>query len=757
MLRDNKSLLRSPIVLFVLSIIAVILFLTSFIAIVFVKNLQLSNDPYYKSSNTKYSDLTVITQKGEWENNNLNKKLFLGNQINGSFVAQADNLGIISVIFDSQSRSVIDKIVFRIKQKGDKNWYSQNIYNTDQIQTNIPFPFGFSIIKNSRGKSYAFQIESLSGTLKNFIAVSNSNYFIKYKFSKLELVNNPFHLIKFTIAKISEQIKLLAEKEIAFISFSSISPFVLFLILEKLLGYFALKRKIIFFWGWLNNIKNDIYSCRHQISLKKLVNFTTKNSLLILVVILLAIISTRFLISYTDESNMIVAPDIKIRNSPIGADFLVGVANPLNSMFHGGNINAPNQDYGPSFTLLVTPFVYLSSWFNVCSLEYPSSCTFVFYHWLLFITVIGYISFIVLMFYRRKESLVFCLLLFIAFALSTPGSLGLERGNIDIIFSLIFGIVLWRILSGAEIKKSKNTAIFMPVMIGFIGAFLVSSKLFLLPIAMVFIYSSRRIFLSLFIFIITFFLLGCLPGLLYHSPSTPFSVINTALKWGGAGLFAYDYNMRLNTSFNAIGSLMTNCVQRFNCESQADAFVITMVSVFLFIFTFIVPFVATDFIKLRLFKLSKHIAESLKAGRIFPINLIRAIKLGISWVSRQRLNKYFILLLSILAVASLNLLPRYSFLYRLYYSLPLLILLLKETKSNEKAKFYYLLSIICLSIRGLWIFIGVNPGGFNIFESRGLSLFTVLHYFFLIRTGIELLIVNKLSRLDFVNNKGVRH
>ena len=113
-----------------------------------------------------------------------------------------------------------------------------------------------------------------------------------------------------------------------------------------------------------------------------------------------------------------------------------------------------------------------------------------------------------------------------------------------------------------------------------------------------------------------------------------------------------------------------------------------------------------------------------------------------------RLNKYFVILLFILAVAAMNLLPEFSFTYRLWYSLPLLLLLWKETENHKKARLYCLLSIICLSVKGLWIYTNVDPNGFNIFESRGLSLFVVLHFYFMIKAGIELFLKNvKLKRL----------
>jgi hypothetical protein len=331
------------------------------------------------------------------------------------------------------------------------------------------------------------------------------------------------------------------------------------------------------------------------------------------------------------------------------------------------------------------------------------------------------------------------LLYLMIFLLGVFGSLGLERGNVDIILSLFFGFLMIWILTKPNDQKTNLKVILKAICIGFICAFLVNVKLFLLPVAVVAIYSSRKILITILSFVVMFSLLGYLPYVLFHAPSNPLSSVISSMQWG-VGMFSPYYIMRLNNTFNAIASLATNCVQRLSCEGRLNSFVISTISFVLFIFTFIYPFLASPFIKSRLTRFKQQIKAYLSGGLrgLSIVQIIGVVGSMIRWMSEKRADRKFIILLFILSVAILDLMPMNSFGYRLYYFLPLLLLLWKETENNRRARVFCLLSIILLSVKGLWIFMDVNPAGFNIFESRGMSLFVVLSFYFMIKSGIEL-------------------
>jgi acyltransferase len=223
---------------FIISVVVSLIFFSiSFIYFIFVYNNDQAN-PFYKSKESWSSNLTIVTQKELWANHILqkNKDLLAGEKINESFIAKTDSLGIIAVPFNAHNKSIDDKIIFRLKETGKKDWYIQNTYNANQFQTDIPFPFGFPIIEDSKNKSYTFQIESLKGRSGDSLSLSkvNKNYFTEYNFKKSELIRNPIRLLKFIFYKISSKSPFLTKEQILSIAIFSLSPLIYYFIYKSL-------------------------------------------------------------------------------------------------------------------------------------------------------------------------------------------------------------------------------------------------------------------------------------------------------------------------------------------------------------------------------------------------------------------------------------------------------------------------------------------------------------------------------------------
>lgn len=133
-------------------------------------------------------------------------RLVKGEKLVGEFTAHEDNLGIVALRFKSFQRIPYkneDTLVFRIKEKGQKDWYYVNQYRSGFVY-DVPFlPFGFPLIADSQGKTYNFELESLNGNQVNGVALSTRQPFIasKYQFDKATLQRDYKALLEFSSKK----------------------------------------------------------------------------------------------------------------------------------------------------------------------------------------------------------------------------------------------------------------------------------------------------------------------------------------------------------------------------------------------------------------------------------------------------------------------------------------------------------------------------------------------------------------------------
>lgn len=128
-------------------------------------------------------------------------------KIKGEFVAKKENLGIVAVRFNTFNRINKDEVIFRIKEKGQKDWFYENTYKVDQFQPNEFFTFGFPLQTSSEGKSYQFEIVSTKGKRGDAVAISYDSpviYLTKYQFSGRELLDNKSEFGNFLITKVND-------------------------------------------------------------------------------------------------------------------------------------------------------------------------------------------------------------------------------------------------------------------------------------------------------------------------------------------------------------------------------------------------------------------------------------------------------------------------------------------------------------------------------------------------------------------------
>jgi len=160
-------------------------------------------------------------------------KLQKGDFISGEFLATENNLGILSLRFETFFRPAYqneDVLLFQIRQKGAKDWYYQNKYR-DGLVYDVPFfPFGFPIINDSGGRIYEFRITSLKGDEYNSVSVSNrwQNIAAKYKFTKHELLQSNASLLMFSVKKFFSSLQTI---DVLFSSFVYLLPLLFYLML----------------------------------------------------------------------------------------------------------------------------------------------------------------------------------------------------------------------------------------------------------------------------------------------------------------------------------------------------------------------------------------------------------------------------------------------------------------------------------------------------------------------------------------------
>lgn len=161
-----------------------------------------------------------------------NKKIHKGDVVIGEIVAQEDNMGILSIGFNNSYPVPFnqeDILVFRIKEKGAARWYYENEYRSGVINEVPFFPFGFPLIKDSGGKTFIFEIESLKGNDNNAVSIKNLEPVIvsRYQIEKQDLLGNNLNLINFFIRKI---VVSFTNNDVLFFSIVYALPVVLYLL-----------------------------------------------------------------------------------------------------------------------------------------------------------------------------------------------------------------------------------------------------------------------------------------------------------------------------------------------------------------------------------------------------------------------------------------------------------------------------------------------------------------------------------------------
>lgn len=149
-----------------------------------------------------FNILTQNLNKYEYIGEN-DGEIFAKEKIVGEFEAMENNLGIISFMFNTFDRPNTDYLEFRLKEK-EGDWFYRNEYQSAGFPNHLYLPFGFPKITNSMGKTYTFELTSISGKQGNAVSLDKKNPVIqiKYVFDIKNLLAKPFDFINFVYRKI---------------------------------------------------------------------------------------------------------------------------------------------------------------------------------------------------------------------------------------------------------------------------------------------------------------------------------------------------------------------------------------------------------------------------------------------------------------------------------------------------------------------------------------------------------------------------
>lgn len=205
---------------------------------------------YILQSDLSFTTLSNFYSKNIFSDNKLGRPLKKGEVIKGEFIAKENNLGIIAIAFDPRFKTW-DDVIFRIKEKGSKNWYYSNKYWALQFLDFEYFPFGFPLIKDSRDKIYQFELKSLVAKEGEGVAIRKMypSVVVKYQFDKNQLLMNKTNLIQFLYKKLLNNF---FNQNFIFIFITSIFPLVLYssYLFNKSLAKILINSLPLFFFFW---------------------------------------------------------------------------------------------------------------------------------------------------------------------------------------------------------------------------------------------------------------------------------------------------------------------------------------------------------------------------------------------------------------------------------------------------------------------------------------------------------------------------
>lgn len=438
---------------------------------------------------------------------------------------------------------------------------------------------------------------------------------------------------------------------------------------------------------------------------RAILSWISRDYTLSLLMALLAVVTSRIIVMLFNSSHIQILPEKIFVMDMVGRDWLDGVMQPVMMLWKGLPFN-PQIGYGQGFTVFIGILFYPLYTVGIITQQTVVHFSQISYIYLASLVSLSYISLIVTKYINEIRNIL--IIAFITFLLGYSGSLGLERGNTDIIFSLVMLLLYFFRMRKQGLSKS----------FGFIEAcvlgMITASKITFLPISLAFILTSNRLLPSIIYFFFSYSIWSFSP--------TIFGIKSSLLdSYNASAVFQKSFfSNALSISCWAGSHVLRGIASNFILCSQSAL---------------------EEFNKL--FTIMVNLIFYILAGTVFILPLVPLLSrpkdtIG-SFVSFNRSK--FLLLFLVLAVAAINLLPIFSFSYRLYYSFAVLLAAWHSIQSMRGRKLL-LLSTICFLLKGIWFT-----------DLKILNVLIALHYMILIYATSMELSLTLVRRKDFYVSK----
>lgn len=447
--------------------------------------------------------------------------------------------------------------------------------------------------------------------------------------------------------------------------------------------------------------RNTIVSVVRNSVIQRIKNHLIKEPTLTLVVVLFLMIFSRISITYLNETQHLRLPEWYFAWERTGHDWYYGTMNQAYRLIHQQPLD-PKIGYGPSLAVVMVPIIKLAEAFRLCVPNQQLACSNSMYRSMIIISIIGYFI-LIFTIVRDNKKRTIAMILLVTFLLGIPGSRGLETGNVDILFSLISGIILLLLINQVH---SYYRSVITSCIIGFLCGFLINTKAFLMLYALPVLISMPIPLVGTVMVVLSFLLFSIIPSWMGSTSSILFT-FNSALA-------VINFPPNSTVGNVSIPSFITILTDSFFSSVETNSRFVIILLLSLLVSYFVLVFPIIRFIKYN--RRDKNIQYYLLRMRY------------------HRRNPTLILLLFIICNTIMILLSPITYEYRLYYLLPLIFFLLRYTQ-KDNSLYLTMTAIILLLVRSLWI------GHF-----RTMNLFLYIHYYFLISAVISVQTRNKIHK-----------